>query len=183
MAIADNQSTLCHAALDASVSDVKRLCAGYRWQGDSNAEDEKERALQQWDSRSLTWAETSNGGTRIQLILPPDRAQVFLNSVQHSLSQYKKSFNIVRTLSPECYCFHVVDTQGQNIHNRSDADISDGGTRSTFGSDESTRVYCVEPVPDYCYRGIRDRHSPSFITEAPARYATIARCIANTLHH
>ncbi len=83
----DNERTLCHAALDAAVSDVKRLCNGYRWQEDGNPDAENERALQQWNSRSLTWDETSNGSTRIQLTLPPDKAQAFLNSVKHSLSQ------------------------------------------------------------------------------------------------
>ncbi len=83
----DNERTFCHAALDASVSGVKRLCAGYRWQEDSNGEAENDRALQQWNSRSLTWNETSNGSTRIQVILPPDLTQAFLSSVEHSLSQ------------------------------------------------------------------------------------------------
>ena len=104
-------------------------------------------------------------------------------NLEKGLRNDKESFNIVRTLSPECYRFRVVDAQGQDIHNRSDADISDGGIRSAFGPDEPTRIYCGEPVPDYCHGGIRDIHAPSFITEAPARYATITRCIANTLCH
>ena len=400
MADANNERTLCHAALDASVSDVKRLCAGYRWQDDSNGEAENDRALQQWNARSLTWDETSNGSTRIQLILPPERAQAFLNSVEHSLSQLdnskeqlddtnssmsqrradaavlmaetslqsagrdiatadryqvivsvdaselsaadttvravaagsdistpskrasvkgagpiaretarriacdcslsinrtangepvdigrksriwpsamarairerdqhcvwpgctqthhlhihhlrhwadggatsilngaslcsshhslvheggytiqrvedndqrlheqfvqqqhsadlsqfdvekelrndKESFNTVRTLSPECYRFRVIDAQGQDIHNRSDADISNNGTRSTFDPDEYTRVYCGEPVPDYCHAGFRDRQAPTFTSDAPAGYATNARSVTNTLFH
>ena len=87
----DSEPLLCHAALDASVSDVKRICDAYRWGEDGNSEnnvkDENERALQQWDSRSLTWSETSNGSTLIQLVLPPEIAQAFLNSVEYSMNQ------------------------------------------------------------------------------------------------
>jgi hypothetical protein len=85
----DNEKTLCHAALDASVSEVKRLCEAYRWSND-DAKDghaENTRAMQQWDSRSLTWREASNGSTQIQLVLPPELAQAFLNSIEHSLSE------------------------------------------------------------------------------------------------
>ncbi|ASJ74309.1 DUF222 domain-containing protein [Granulosicoccus antarcticus] len=87
VADADNEKCLCHAALDASVSDVKRLCAGFRWQEDDNGEAENDRALQQLASRALTWSESGNGNTRIQLTLPPETAQAFLNSVEYSLSQ------------------------------------------------------------------------------------------------
>jgi hypothetical protein len=83
----DNEKTLCHAALDASVTEVKRLCNGYRWTEDNKGDDENDRALKQWESRSLTWDELSNGSVRIQLILPPEIARSFLNSVEHSLSQ------------------------------------------------------------------------------------------------
>jgi len=82
---------LCHAALDASVSDVKRICEAYRWDNKDNSESdvnkENDRALQQWDSRSLNWSELSNGSTLIQLALPPEIAQAFLNSVEHSMNQ------------------------------------------------------------------------------------------------
>jgi len=50
--VADQESEplLCHAALDASVSDVKRICDTYRWGEDSNSEnsskDENDRAIQ-----------------------------------------------------------------------------------------------------------------------------------------
>ena len=43
----DNEKTLCHAALDASVTAVKRLCNEYRWTEDGNGESENERALKQ----------------------------------------------------------------------------------------------------------------------------------------
>ncbi len=75
-------------------------------------------------------------------------------------------FNTVRTLSPECYRFRVVDAQGQDIHNRSSADTSASGTRSTFGPSESTRVYCSEPVQDYCHGVVSDRLAHSFTFEA-----------------
>ena len=91
----DSEPLLCHAALDASVSQVKRLCDEYRWgedgKNDSHIKDginnENDRALKQWDARSLTWSDVSNGNTRIQLVLPPEIAQAFLNSVEHSLNQ------------------------------------------------------------------------------------------------
>ena len=87
----ENEKTLCHAALDAPVSDVKRLCESYRWNTDDNRESENERAMKQWESRSFTWDETSIGSTRIQLVLPPEIAQAFLNSVEHSLNQLETS--------------------------------------------------------------------------------------------
>ena len=84
----ENEKTLCHAALDGSVSEVQRLCEGYRWQeGDKKEGEENDRAVRQWQSRSFTWQETAIGSTRIQLTLPPDLAQAFLNSVEHSLNQ------------------------------------------------------------------------------------------------
>ena len=87
VADSENEKTLCHAALDASVSDVKRICEGYKWVEDENNEGENARAIQQWASRALTWNETSNGSTKIQLVLPPETAQAFLNSVEQSLNQ------------------------------------------------------------------------------------------------
>ena len=86
VANADNEKTLCHAALDASVTEVKRLCSEYRWAEDETHDGENERAVKQWESRSLSWDEVSNGSTRIQLVLPPELAQAFLNSIEHSLS-------------------------------------------------------------------------------------------------
>lgn len=83
----DNEKTLCHAALDASVTTVKKLCNEYRWTQDDKGESENDRAMKQWDARSLLWDELSTGSTRIQLILPPEIAQAFLNSVEHSLNQ------------------------------------------------------------------------------------------------
>lgn len=82
----NNEKTLCHAALDASVTEVKRLCDGYQWTKDENGDADNQRAIRQWETRSLSWNELSNGCARIQLILPPEIAQAFLNSVEHSLS-------------------------------------------------------------------------------------------------
>ena len=88
MANKENEKTLCHAALDGSVSEVQRLCEGYRWQeGDEDEGDENNRAVKQWQSRSFTWQETALGSTRIQLTLPPETAQAFLNSIEHSLNR------------------------------------------------------------------------------------------------
>ena len=77
----DTEKTLCHAALDASYTDVKLLCATYRWKDDDEQNTgDNDRALKQWDSRCLSWKEASNGSTLIQLVLPPELAQAFLNS-------------------------------------------------------------------------------------------------------
>ncbi len=92
VADSNNEKILCHAALDASVSDVKRFCEEYRWgKDDADAIGENQRVLQQWASRALTWHEASNGSTRIQLVLPPEIAQVFLHSVEQSLNQLSQS--------------------------------------------------------------------------------------------
>lgn len=82
------EKTLCHAALDASCTDVKYLCATYRWKNDAEANSgDNDRAVKQWNSRSLNWKEASDGSTLIQLSLPPELAQAFLNSVEQSLNQ------------------------------------------------------------------------------------------------
>ena len=94
VADADNEKTLCHSALDASVDEVQRLCCGYRWKDDNDdgsGNNEKDRALKQHETRSLTWKQNSIGSTRIQLVLPPEVAQAFLNSVEHSLNQIDDS--------------------------------------------------------------------------------------------
>jgi len=82
-----NESKLCHAALDASVSDIKKLCEGYRWNDDNDSGAENAKAMQQWLSRSLTWTEASDGNTKIQITLPRELAQAFLNSVEQSVNQ------------------------------------------------------------------------------------------------
>ena len=87
----DNEKILCHAALDASVTQVKSLCNGYKWKNDDKGAGENDRALKQWESRALRWDEASNGSTRIQLVLPPELAQAYLNSVEHSLRQLDDS--------------------------------------------------------------------------------------------
>ena len=96
-----NEKLLCLAALDASVSDVKTLCEGYRWNDESivdaevgiGGDTENAQAMQQWNSRSLTWNETGNGNTGIQIMLPPELAQGFLNSVDQSLNQLDTTSN------------------------------------------------------------------------------------------
>ena len=84
----DNEPLLCHAALDASVSQVERLCNEHHWQNDKKAQlSDRDHALQQWESRALRWDDCSNGNVRISLSLPPHHAQAFLNSVEYSLGQ------------------------------------------------------------------------------------------------
>ena len=81
-----NWASAC-SLVGTSVTTVKKLCDGFRWAEDDNGESENERALKQWDARSLLWDELSTGSTRIQLILKPEIAQAFLNSVEHTLNQ------------------------------------------------------------------------------------------------
>jgi len=84
----DTEKTLCHASLDASYTDVKLLCGTYRWSNDADENSgDNDRAVKQWNSRSLSWKETSIGSTLIQIALPPELAQAFLNSIEQSLSQ------------------------------------------------------------------------------------------------
>ncbi len=47
--------------------------------------------MQQIESRFLSWKGISNGNTLINLSLPPEVAQVFLNSVEQSLGQLEKT--------------------------------------------------------------------------------------------
>jgi len=61
----------------------------YKWEKEADNSDtdaDNARAMQQWNSRSFSWSETSNGSTRIQITLPPELAQVILKSVEHSLN-------------------------------------------------------------------------------------------------
>ncbi|MEE9321417.1 MAG: DUF222 domain-containing protein [Granulosicoccus sp.] len=94
VASAENECLLCHASLDASVSDVQHLCHGYRWQtneaGSTAADEsaaENERAMQQYNARSLSWRQGNNGNTEIQLRLPVELAQGFLRSIEQCLEQ------------------------------------------------------------------------------------------------
>jgi len=81
VATADNESLLAHASMDASVSDVQRLCEEYRW-----AKDDKEsdacRAKMQFEQRTLNWQQLSNGSTQIRIVLPPEQAQNFLHAIE-----------------------------------------------------------------------------------------------------
>ncbi|MFK8079947.1 MAG: DUF222 domain-containing protein [Granulosicoccus sp.] len=87
----DNEKILCHAALDASVSELARICNEYKWNEDNKEDGDKKRAIEQWKSRSLLWGETSNGSTCIRLTLPPEIARAFLKCVEHSLNQLGES--------------------------------------------------------------------------------------------
>lgn len=94
VADSDSERVLCHAALDASVSDVERLCNEYRWQQDhagDGAEQENIRSLQQIEARSFSWQTVSNGNTLIKLALPPEVAEAFLKCVEQALGQLEES--------------------------------------------------------------------------------------------
>ena len=88
-----NEKILCHAALDASVTDVERLCTEYRWKEENSGctDSDNDRYLQQWESRSLSHTRISDGSTLIRLRLPPELAQAYLNSIEHSLNQVEES--------------------------------------------------------------------------------------------
>ncbi len=118
-----------------------------------------------------------------QFVRQQHAADISQFEIEKELRNDKDSFNTMRRLSPECYRFRVVNAHGHDIQNRSDADISDSETQSTFGLDDYTHVYCGEPVPDYCHSRIRERYAPSYTSEAPAYYATNARSAAKTLCH
>lgn len=107
VANSDNEALLCHSALDASVSEVERLCSAYRWSSDSNEDDsndgdgdgdqdnERARAMQQFNARSFTWRKVGNGNTEIRLSLPPDKAEAFLHSIEHSLSDIENQDDLM----------------------------------------------------------------------------------------
>jgi hypothetical protein len=91
VATEETEGLLVHAALDASVSDLERLCNEYRWNNDEiqdeddPADGESARAFMQFQARSLTWNKSSNGNTDIRLSLPAELAAAFLASVEQSL--------------------------------------------------------------------------------------------------
>lgn len=90
----ENEAGLCHAALDASVSQLERICEDYRWQkdnNDANSDSDNDRSMKQWEARSFTWGTASNGNTNIRLSLPPEYAQAFLKSIEQSLAQMDAS--------------------------------------------------------------------------------------------
>jgi hypothetical protein len=79
----DNEQLLAHASLDASVSDVQRLCEDYRWLVDEDESTDEDKARLQYERRRLSWRQLPDGSTHIQLVLPPEKAQNFLHSIEH----------------------------------------------------------------------------------------------------
>ena len=79
----DNEEKLAHAALDASVRDVQRLCNEYRWPETEDEAGDQTRAEKQHERRRLSWQQLDDGSTLIQLVLPPEKAQNFLHAVEH----------------------------------------------------------------------------------------------------
>ena len=79
----DNEQLLAHVSLDASVSDVQRLCEDYRWPVDEDETSDEGKAHQQYERRRLSWRQLPDGNTLIQLVLPPEKAQNFLHSIEH----------------------------------------------------------------------------------------------------
>ena len=79
----DNEQMLAHASLDASVSDVERLCEDFRWPADEDESTDEDKAHLQYERRRLNWRRLPDGNTHIQLVLPPEKAQNFLHSLEH----------------------------------------------------------------------------------------------------
>ena len=79
----DNEEKLAHAALDASVRDVQRLCNEYRWPETDDEAGDQALAENQHERRRLSWQQLDDGSTLIQLVLPPEKAQNFLHAVEH----------------------------------------------------------------------------------------------------
>ncbi len=78
----NNEEKLAHAALDASVRDVQRLCDEYRWPETEDASADQHQAESQHERRRLSWQQLDDGSTQIQLILPPQKAQNFLHAIE-----------------------------------------------------------------------------------------------------
>ncbi len=82
IASVENETMLVHASLDATVSDVQRLCEEYRWPLTDDAESDAQRANLQWERRRLNWRQLPDGSTQIRLVLPPGHAQNFLHAIE-----------------------------------------------------------------------------------------------------
>ena len=82
IACLENESMLVHASLDATVSDVQRLCEEYRWPLLDDSESDTLRANLQWERRRLNWRQLPDGSTQIRIVLPPEQAQNFLHAIE-----------------------------------------------------------------------------------------------------
>ena len=91
----DNEEKLAHAALDASVRDVQRLCNEYRWPETEDEAGDQVRAEKQHERRRLSWQQLDDGSTLIQLVLPPEKAQNFLHAVEHCEDLQYRSETVV----------------------------------------------------------------------------------------
>ena len=89
IATPDNEQLLAHASLDASVSDVSRMCDDYRW--NDSEKDDYQSDEKRFKNRSLTWRRLHNGNTAIRLELPPEQAQVVLLSIEQCEQMIYKS--------------------------------------------------------------------------------------------
>ncbi len=95
----DSEDHLAHVALDASVSDVERICKEFRWSKHDNETIDPEtgktvadlRAEQQFNHRSVTWQDQSDGSIQFRLKLPPDQAQIILKSLEHCVNELYES--------------------------------------------------------------------------------------------
>jgi hypothetical protein len=93
---------------------------------------------------------------------------------EKELRNDKTSFNTVRKLTPTCYRFRVVNAQGQDIRNHSNASFNEGDIQSTYQADDYTRVYCAEPRPDYYHSANSDRYVSTFTSEVAEPYVITA---------
>ncbi len=78
----ENEQLLGLASIDATVSDVQRICEEYRWPEINDEPDDTVKANKQWQRRRLNWRRLPDGNTQIKLILPPEFAQSFLLGIE-----------------------------------------------------------------------------------------------------
>ena len=97
VANANNERLLAASSLDASVSDVERLCDEYQWSDNddgstdsADAKDQDAQAMERYLQRSLTWRRLKSGNTEIRLVLPPELAQNVLKSLEHCQNEQFK---------------------------------------------------------------------------------------------
>lgn len=82
VANSENEKMLVSVSVDATVSDVQRVCEEYRWNEES-PDDDCRLAEAQLARRSFRWRKQPDGCIQIILVLPPDKAQNYLHAIEH----------------------------------------------------------------------------------------------------
>lgn len=97
----NNERDLANVALEATVSDVERFCREFRWPRSDAATIDPEtgrtladlQAEQQFNNRSFTWRDQSDGSVQIRLTLPPEKAQAVLKSMEHCVNELYEPYD------------------------------------------------------------------------------------------